>query len=46
MESVRKYLIAELTEKLAKRIAKAVRPGVVPLLKHETRLELLRKAVL
>jgi hypothetical protein len=46
MESVRKYLIAESTKKLAKRIAKAVRPGVVPLLKHETQRELSRKAVL
>lgn len=45
MESVRKYMITESTEELAKRIAKAVRPGVVPFLKNETRLELSRKVV-
>ena len=38
-------MITESTEKLAKRIAKAVRPGVVSLLKNETRFELSRKVV-
>ena len=46
MESIRTYMLTESMERLATKIAEAVRPGVVSLLKDEAQFELSRKVVL
>jgi hypothetical protein len=43
MESIRKYLITESLENIAKSIAQAIRPGVVSLLRGADKLELPKK---